>query len=300
MTSSHLHFTPHLPPLRRKADDPRAKKLALLPNVTIFAGDLGSPDDVAAALNGVSRAMLVTGAFTHDQFETESLFIEAAARANLEVTVRVSTHSGLIKAGTKGAYGRCHHGLEAFIDVGGYRVVDLNPDWFLSNWFGNAGEAKATGKISAPVQGNGPKLTMIDPRDVGLAAAAILQLPVAGLAPFLAARKIEVKGSSRVNFADVASALSKAVGYDIAVSHVPRAAWTKTLESYGVLRVFATSFCETYEQMDGVTPPGYEGYGAGLFKWTSATSPELLAIGWKAKSVEEWANDVRTKAIFSK
>ena len=169
-----------------------------------------------------------------------------------------------------------------------------------SNWFGNAGEAKATGKISAPVPGTGPKVTMIDPRDVGHAAAAILQLPIAGLAPFLAARKIEVKGTSHVNFADVASALSKAVGYDITVSHVPRAAWTKTLESYGVPRVFATSFCETYEQMDGITPPGYEGYGAGLFKWASATSPELLAIGWKAKTVEEWASDARTLAIFSK
>ena len=81
--------------------------------------------------------MLVTGAFSHDQFETESLFIEAAARANLEVTVRVSTHSGLIKAGTKGAYGRCHHGLEAFNAVGNYRVVDLNPDWFLVSYLPN-------------------------------------------------------------------------------------------------------------------------------------------------------------------
>lgn len=114
---------------RRKLDDPRAAKFAALPNVTLFAGDLGNAADVAAALQGVTRAMLVTGAFSFEQFETESLFIEAAAKAGLEVTVRVSTHSGLIKAGTKGAYGRTHHGLQAFIEAGGYKVVDLNPDW---------------------------------------------------------------------------------------------------------------------------------------------------------------------------
>lgn len=87
---------------------------------------------------------------------------------------------------------------------------------------------------------------MIDPRDVGTAAAAILLAPAAGLAPLLAKRKLEVKGVSRVNFADVAAALSKAVGYEIALNPVPREAWAKTLMGYGVPRVFAMSFLETY------------------------------------------------------
>ncbi len=268
----------------------------------LFAGDLSSAADVAAALAGASRAMLVSGAFSYEQFEVESLFIEAAARAGVEVTVRVSTHSGLIKAGTKGAYGRAHHGLEAFIEAGKYKVIDLAPDWFLSNWFGSAGECKATGKLSLPVQGDGPfKATMIDPRDVGLAAAAILRLPAAGLAPFLAKRKIEVKGASKVNFADVAAALSKTVGYAIALNPVPRDAWCATLQSSGVPRVFATSFLETYEQCAGVVPPGYEGYGAALLEgWATATSPELAAIGWKARTLEEWASDPATVAVFAK
>ena len=175
-------------------------KLAALPGVSVFAGDLMVHADVAKALEGVSRAMLVSGAFSHDQFEVEAHFIEAAARANLEITVRVSTASGLIKPGTKGAYGRTHHGLAAFIEASKYRCVDLCPDWFLTNFNGNAGEAKATGKISLPVAGTGPAMTVLDPRDVGAAAAAILLQPTAGLAPFLAKRVIEVHGPSKVNF----------------------------------------------------------------------------------------------------
>ena len=113
----------------RNAEDPRVAKFAALPNVTLFPGDLTNSEHVAAALSGVTRALLVSGAFSHDQFETETLFIEAAARAGLEITVRVSTASLLIKPGTKGAYGRAHHGIQSFIEAGKYKVVDLNPDW---------------------------------------------------------------------------------------------------------------------------------------------------------------------------
>lgn len=52
--------------------------------------------------------------------------------------------------------------------------------------------------------------------------------------------------------------------------------------------------------MDGVTPAGYEGYGAKLFEWAQASSPELLAIGWAPKTLEDWANAAETKAVFSK
>ena len=303
-TRKNLTHTPRAPPLslcRRKADDPRAAKFAALPGVTLHAGDLTSAADVAGALAGVTRCMLVSGAFSHDQFEAESLFIEAAARAGVEVTVRVSTHSGLIKAGTKGAYGRTHHGLAAFIEQGKYRVIDLCPDWFFSNWLGNAGEAKASGKISLPVAGDGARVTMIDPRDVGTAAAAILQLPSSGLAPLLAKRTLEVKGATRCNFKDVAEALSQAAGYSITLNPVPRDAWLAGLMGYGVPRVFATSFLETYEQCAGVVPPGYEVYGPELLAgWETQTSPELLALGWRAKTLQEWANDPATKAAFSK
>ena len=53
--------------------------------------------------------------------------------------------------------------------------------------------------------------------------------------------------------------------------------------------------------MDGVTPAGYEGYGDKLFAdWPQASSPELLALGWKPRTLEEWANDAATKAVFAK
>jgi uncharacterized protein YbjT (DUF2867 family) len=114
--------------LVRKLDDPRATALAALPNVELVAGDFDNAASISAALAGVQRALLVSGAFAHEQFERETLFIEAAEAAGLEVVVRIGTASPLVKPGTKGAYGRCHHGIDAFIAAMNYKVVTLNPN----------------------------------------------------------------------------------------------------------------------------------------------------------------------------
>lgn len=110
-----------------------------------------------------------------------------------------------------------------------------------------------------------------------------------------------MKGTSKVNFADVAAALSEAVGYEITLNQIPGEAFVKTLQGFGVPRVFATSFLETYEQIGGVVPAGYEVYGPALFEGADKpAAPELLAIGWKARTLKEWANDPATKAAFAK
>ncbi len=113
----------------RKLDDPRAAPLEALPGVELVAGDFDDGASIAAALVGVQRALLVSGAFSHDQFERETRFIEAAAAAGIEITVRIATASSLTKPGSKGAYGRAHHGIQTFINDMCYKVVDLNPNW---------------------------------------------------------------------------------------------------------------------------------------------------------------------------
>ena len=110
----------------KKLDDPRLECMKL-PGVNFVQGDFDDMSTINAALSGVSRALLVTGAFDHLQFERETNFIQAARKAGCEAIVRISTASGLIKPGTKGAYGRAHHGIENFSTVGKFPVVHLNP-----------------------------------------------------------------------------------------------------------------------------------------------------------------------------
>ena len=94
--------------------------------------------------------------------------------------------------------------------------------------------------------------------------------------------------------------LAQATGQPFALQPIPAEAFVGVLTGFGIPRVFAYSFLETYQQMDGVVPAGYEGYGEALFHWAQESSPELLALGWKAKTVEEWCNSPAIKAAFSK
>jgi uncharacterized protein YbjT (DUF2867 family) len=282
----------------RKLDDPRALELASLPGVTLVEGNFDDLTSISSVLEGISRCLLVSGAFVYEQFERESLFLEAAA--HLEVVVRISTASFLIRPGTKGAYGRAHHGIEAFATEMNYPVVHLNPNWFLTNWMGNASEAKSNGTITMPCSGNGPRrFHFIDPRDVGDAAATILTLPTDELKPFLEKKKIEIHGPAALNYSDVAAALTKAVGYPIAVQQVPREAFISVLMGFGIPRVFASSYVETMEEVDGIIPPGYPSI-LGTDWEVANSSPELLAV-WQPKyTVDDWANSEDVKAAFGK
>ena len=283
----------------RKLDDPRAAPLKALPGVELVAGDFDDAASVAAALSGTQRALLVSGAFAYEQFERESLFCEAAAAAGLEVVVRVGTGSFLTKAGTKGAYGRAHHGVEAFVASMGYPHITLHPNWFTSNWLGNAAEAKASGTITLPVRGDGPRrFAFIDPRDVGGAAAAVLMLPSPDLRPLIAKAHLELHGPAAVNFVDVAAALSGAVGYPIKINTVDRDAWANVLVGYGIPRVFATSFLETVEQIDGVVPRGYPADTVSSTPMMTETSPELLKFYQPRFTIADWAE--ANKAAFAK
>jgi uncharacterized protein YbjT (DUF2867 family) len=286
----------------RQLDDPRALELASLPGVSLVEGNFDDLTSIASVLEGISRCLLVSSAFVYEQFERETLFLEAAAAAgaDLEVVVRISTASCLIRPGTKGAYGRAHHGIEAFAKTMNYPVVHLNPNWFLSNWIGNASEAKSNGTVSLPCSGNGPRrFHFIDPRDVGDAAATILTLPLDDLKPFLEKKNIEIHGPTALNYSDVAAALTKAVGYSIVVRQIPREDFISALMGFGIPRVFASSFVETMEEVDGIIPPGYPS-DLGSDWEVANCSPELLAV-WQPKyTVDDWANSDEVKAAFRK
>lgn len=137
---------------------------------------------------------------------------------------------------------------------------------------------------------------MIDPRDIGRAAAAILALTTNDLKPFLDKKYIEIHGPEKINLAEKAKILSDSVGYNIEIQQVPREAFRDGLMSFGFLRVFADSFLETVEQVDGIDPPGYEPHHFADI----VSSPELLAI-WQPKyTAKDWAESDMVKAAFAK
>lgn len=278
--------------LVRDVSSATSQDLAQLPNVTLVAGDFEQDKSIEAALAGVNRAFLVSGAGRHEQFDNETSFIAAATRANVELVVRISTHAGLIHTGYTGVYGRAHACIESYIAVHKSRVIDLCPNWFLDNWLGSAAEAKAAGTITIPSQGK-LQSAYVDPRDVASAAVAVLTQPADKLEALLAVRKLEVHGPGLLSFQDKAAVLSEAVGYPIRINTIDPIVWRDFLVGLGMTKLFATAYTDTVMIAGGDKAP--------VAPYKDVSSPELLALGWSPKfGVREWAASAHVQAAFRK
>lgn len=279
--------------LFRNPDGVNAKELAKLPNVTVIKGDFSDKESIKTALEGTSRALLVSFALDFSQFEYETSFIQAAVDAKLQAVVRVGTAACLTAADSPQAYGRAHFGIETFAKRHNYPVISLNPNWFLDNILGNAEEAKATGKISMPCAGNGNKTAFVDPRDVGRAGAHILLSSDEKLQDFINAKNVEVHGPDLINFDDNFVVLSKAIGYAVKVNEEPLEGSIAKMISFGVPKEFARGFALTYRVCGGVMEP--------VVPAVQKTSKVLLDDGWKCKyDCEAWANSPKVQGAFKK
>jgi len=278
--------------LVRNLASPTAQNIAALPNVELVVGDFDEEASIENALRGVSRAMLVSAAGQHEMFDRESTFISIAHKENVECIVRVSTASCLIHPGSTGVYARAHACLESFIESNKYPVVDLNPNWFMDNILGSAGEAKAMGQITWPTVGEG-KRAFIDPRDIGSAAAHILLQPQDMIEAFLDQRKIELHGPGLTSIKEQLEQLSKAVGYPIKLNTIDGTEWAKIMQSFGLSKLFSVSFLHTVEILEGVrestAPMG------------TKSSALMYATGWKPEyDIEAWCNSEHVLAAFRK
>lgn len=270
--------------LVRNPESDAAKALAALPNVTVVKGDFDDASSLVPLLAGVTRAFLVSAPGEDTQYDREVAFIAAASNAGLEAVVRISTANCLIGLDSTGVYARAHARIEQYIAEHKSKVVDLQPNWFMDNWLGSAGEAKATGKITWPVPGDSPApFAMIDTRDVAGAATAILLADKDKLAEFLALGRVQLHGPELKTFADKAAVLSKACGKEIAVNAVPPDAWVAAMVGYGLSEDFARSFKDTILIVSGKEE--------GKRPICNETSPLLLQI-WKPKhTLADWAKD---------
>lgn len=264
--------------MTRNVDSDKAKALGALANVELVAGDFDDAASVAKALEGVSRAFLVTAAGTPAQADREIAFLDAAKAAGV-VTVRVSTYSALVGPDESMVYPFAHYTIENYIKEHGLKVVSLSPNWFMTNVLGSAAEAKATGKMSFAAPG-AAKTAMIHPSDVGAAGAAILLQD--DIERFVKIGLVEVNGPAEVSFDEQAAALSAAAGKPIEFVKVSAEAAVAAL-SPALGEVFAKTFVHTIQTVGGEVPPA---------KPVQPSTPELLEI-WQPKiTVEDLAKEI--------
>lgn len=186
---------------------------AKLGDVELAVGDLGDPHALRRALVGVDQVFLTAADGPH-KVAHETAVIDAAAEAGIERIVKLSAIGARVGSALP-AFG-WHGEIEAYLERSSVPAVVLQASFFMTNLLMVAGRVATMGQLGAP--SNDAKVSMIDPRDVAAAAAAVLTDRTHE------GRTYALTGGEAITFAEVAQALAVAIGRPVEFINVPEAA----------------------------------------------------------------------------
>jgi uncharacterized protein YbjT (DUF2867 family) len=180
-----------------------AEKSATLagPGIETVVGDLEQPSSLDAALDGVTRALLISPLHPR-QVELQGNFVEAARRAGAVHIVKLSGLGTALDSPLRS--GRWHAQTEQHIADAGLPFTHLHPPFFMQNILRSATAIAAQSVLVAAMQAG--KIAMVDARDV--AAVAVAALTSDGHA----GKTYTITGPEALSFQEVAKKLAVATG----------------------------------------------------------------------------------------
>ncbi|MCB1625724.1 MAG: SDR family oxidoreductase [Pseudomonadales bacterium] len=256
--------------LVRTADKASALSAA---GVSIAAGNGDSPTDVAAALKGVSSAVLIYPNAEH-QLALEKLFVDQAVAAGVKHIVKLSSPEALEHM--KNPVHQTHYRSEQYIKKSGLAWTMVRPNFFMQNFLGNAATIKSEGKFYLPM-GDG-RAAMTDTRDAAAVIAQVLTTPGHE------GKSYDITGPAVLSFADVAGIFSKVLGKPVTYVNQDAAAYKEFLGKYLKSSWHNDAVCDIFREIR-------EGY----FMPTTNTFQELM--GREPISFEQFVRDYQ--AAFS-
>jgi uncharacterized protein YbjT (DUF2867 family) len=189
-----------------------AQKAAAIagPGLETVIGDLAQPDALESALQGVTRALLISPR-DPNVVELQCRFIDVARSVGSVHIVKLSGLGTALDSPLR--TGRWHAQIEAHVKASGLPYTHLHPPYFMQNTLQFAPTIVASGQFSAAMEG--AKVAMIDVRDI--AAVAVAALTTDGHA----GQTYVITGPEALSYADVAWKLSAATGRPVAYQDVP-------------------------------------------------------------------------------
>src|SRR5262249_17462274 len=148
-------------PLRALVRSPEKGAALAGRGVQAVVGDFAKPDTLGPALEGVTRALLISHHDLH-QVELQRNFVEAARRAG---RVHVSTLPGWAPPpDSPSQRGRWPAKPESHIRNAGLPWTSLHPPYFMQNLLRSAPAIAAHGVLTAAMKDG--RIAMVDARDV--------------------------------------------------------------------------------------------------------------------------------------
>jgi uncharacterized protein YbjT (DUF2867 family) len=190
--------------------DPRQARRLFGDAVELSIGDFANQQSVNAALEGVQELVL-SCADDPRRVEWEKGVIDVAAAAEVGRIVKLSSIAA--EPGAPVAFWDWHGQVEQHLRRSRVPSVVLRSSFYMSNVVAAAEQVARDGRLYAPVRD--ARIAMIDPRDVGAAAAAVVT--TAGHD----GRTYELTGPEAITYAQLAAELWAAIGREIRFIDVP-------------------------------------------------------------------------------
>jgi NAD(P)H dehydrogenase (quinone) len=115
----------------------RNPKKAASFGIPVVRLDLEQPETIASALQGIDRALLVTG-YTIDMMRQSKDFLNIAKKADVKHIVHLGACGD---NDTRVAHYACHQFIERYIEWCGFSFTHLRPEFFMQNMLGYGGES---------------------------------------------------------------------------------------------------------------------------------------------------------------
>jgi uncharacterized protein YbjT (DUF2867 family) len=184
--------------------DPERARALFGGQVEIAAGDFADRRSVCDALDGAG-ALFLSGPDNPCRVAWEPATIDAAVAAGVNRIVKLSSITAA--PGAPVAFWDWHGQVEDHLRRAPVSAVVLRSSFFMSNVLAAAAQVAYEGRFFAPA--GDARIAMIDPRDVGAAAACMLTTPAYVHGAFV------LTGPAAITYADVAAELSAATGRDV-------------------------------------------------------------------------------------
>jgi uncharacterized protein YbjT (DUF2867 family) len=201
------------------------------------AGDLADPATVRAALRGATTMFLST-ADDPRRVAWETSAIDAAAAAGVRRIVKLS--SIVAAPGAPVSFWDWHGRVEQHLSASGIPAVFLRSNFYMSNVLASAAQIATEGRLYAPA--GAARIAMIDPRDVGAAAAAGMT------GSGHDGRTYFLTGPEAITYAQVAGELAAATGNPVEFIDVPDKAARQGLTGAGLPDFVAEAIVAIFAQ----------------------------------------------------
>src|SRR5919201_609118 len=220
--------------------------------VELAVGDFADRSSLRSALDGV-EAMLLSCADDPRRVEWETSAIDAAASAGVGRIVKLSTIGAAPEAPV--AFWDWHGRVEEHLRSSGIPAVILQSSFYMSNLLAAHEQVANDGRLYAPA--GGARVAMVDPRDVGAAAAAAL----AGAGE--ESQTYVITGPRAITWSQIAAQLSSVTGREVEFVDVPDEGARQGLIAAGLPEFVAEQLITIFRQLreGGAGQAGGGAYG---------------------------------------